>query len=729
MPHQLRPVAAAAALALLASGSWAQQQDSAATPTLSTVTVRASADASAQGLSPAFPGGQVARGGRAGILGTQDNMETPFSITSYTNEYILDRQASSVGAVLRSDPFVGVARGFGNFQEAYFIRGFVVTSDDTAYNGLYSLMPRQYIATELFERVEVLRGATAFLTGATPSGNGLGGAINLLPKRAPNEPLNRVSVETGSGGYGHVSADIARRFGPDGSTGIRVNAGYRDGGTGVDSEKQKTTVASVGLDWHNRDVRLSGDIGWQENQFKQTRPSVTPAGATSIPAPNASVNFAQPWTYSNEKDLFGTLRGEWDINSAVTAWAAYGGRRGDESNRLAGFNLTNGSTGDGYTYRYDNVREDQVDTGELGLRGKLRTGSVGHEWVVAASRFKSTEKNAYKMDFFNQQATNLFNPVYSALPAFSGAEFAGGNLAAPGVTNRINLTSYALGDTLSLVNDTVLLTLGARHQQMHTTAYDFNTGAVNANGDYDKSRTSPALGAVWKVNKQFSAYANYIEGLTKGDVAPPGTTNANAVFAPYVTKQQEVGLKYDAGRLGAGLALFSIERPRSTGGGVGQTFTQSGKDRHQGVELSVFGEATRGLRLLGGVTWLDAKQVSTGDATTEGKRVIGVPKMQGSIGAEWDVPGVDRLALDARLTAGGSRYADAANTLKVGGWGRVDVGARYLMEVGGRLVTLRARIDNLADRSYWASTGGYPGQGYMVVGAPRTFSLGASIDF
>ncbi|KKN65572.1 hypothetical protein LCGC14_0480450 [marine sediment metagenome] len=143
------------------------------------ITVEASADASAEGLSPVYPGGQVARGGRAGILGTRDNADTPFSITSYTSELIQDKQARSVGDVLQNDPSVRVARGFGNFQESYFIRGFVLSSDDTAFNGLYSLLPRQYIATELFERVEVLRGASNFLSGATPGGGGLGGAINL----------------------------------------------------------------------------------------------------------------------------------------------------------------------------------------------------------------------------------------------------------------------------------------------------------------------------------------------------------------------------------------------------------------------------------------------------------------------------------------------------------------------------------------------------------------------
>ena len=69
------------------------------------------------------------------------------------------------------------------------------------------------------------------------------------------------------------------------------------------------------------------------------------------------------------------------------------------------------------------------------------------------------------------------------------------------------------------------------------------------------------------------------------------------------------------------MALFSTDRPRAVGG-IGELFTDGGKDRHQGVELSVFGAPWRGVRVLGGVTWLDAKQVETGDATTEGKRVI-----------------------------------------------------------------------------------------------------------
>ena len=60
----------------------------------------------------------------------------------------------------------------------------------------------------------------------------------------------------------------------------------------------------------------------------------------------------------------------------------------------------------------------------------------------------------------------------------------------------------------------------------------------------------------------------------------------------------------------------------------------------------------------------------------------------------------------------------------------MDLGARYVLPIGGRqLLTLRARIENLADRDYWASAGGYPGAGYLTLAAPRTLVVSASVDF
>ena len=67
------------------------------------------------------------------------------------------------------------------------IRGFPAFSDDMTYNGIYGILPRQFVASELLERVELFRGASAFLNGAAPGGSNLGGTVNLVPKRAPDE--------------------------------------------------------------------------------------------------------------------------------------------------------------------------------------------------------------------------------------------------------------------------------------------------------------------------------------------------------------------------------------------------------------------------------------------------------------------------------------------------------------------------------------------------------------
>ncbi len=727
----LAPVALAAATlaALCMHAAQAQQAGNAGEKALATVTVNASADASAQGLSPAYAGGQVARGARVGILGTRDAMETPFSTIAYTNEFIQDRHAHSVGDVLQNDPTVRVARGFGNFQESYFIRGFILGSDDVAYNGLYSLLPRQYIATELFERVEVLRGASTFLNGANPSGGGLGGSINLLPKRAPNEPLSRVTAGVASGGQAQLAADVARRFGPDNATGIRVNAAVRNGGSAIDDEDAKLGLLAVGLDWRSRDVRLSGDVGWQDNKLSRTRTNVTLGGTpTAVPAaPDGKTNWAQPWSYSNERDLFGTLRGEWDINGSVTAYAAAGARRSEEANSLANLTVSDAATGAGTTYRFDNARKDRVLTGEAGLRGTLQTGTVKHAWVLSAASFSLEKDNAYVMDWKNTQATNLYRPVYTGpQPAYSADALYGGALSDPRLTGKVRMSSVAIGDTLSVWGDRLQLTLGLRHQSMDIANYAYGTAALTDR--YDQSRTSPMVAVLYRLSPQWSAYANYAEGLSQGKTAPSTAANRGQMLAPYVAKQKEVGVKWDGGRLGGSLALFSTDSPRAYVNAA-NIFSTQGKDRHQGLELALQGEAARGLRVLGGLTWLDAKQVDTGSAATDGQRVIGVPELQANLGGEWDVPGVRGLALDARLVHTGASYANAANTLKVPGWTRLDLGARYLTEVQGRLVTLRLRLDNATSRNYWASVGGYPGAGYLVAGTPRSVSLTASVDF
>ncbi|HXW09736.1 MAG TPA: TonB-dependent receptor plug domain-containing protein, partial [Steroidobacteraceae bacterium] len=172
-------------------------------------------------LPDPFAGGQVAEGGRAGILGNLTTLETPFSSTNYTEELMRNQQAKSVADVLLNDPNVRAARGFGNFQELFMIRGFPAYSDDMTYNGIYGILPRQFVASEYMERVELFRGASAFLNGAAPGGSNLGGTVNLVPKRAPAEGVRRLTAGWESDSAYYLAGDFGRRFGPDDQTGVR----------------------------------------------------------------------------------------------------------------------------------------------------------------------------------------------------------------------------------------------------------------------------------------------------------------------------------------------------------------------------------------------------------------------------------------------------------------------------------------------------------------------------
>ena len=444
-----------------------------------------------------------------------------------------------------------------------------------------------------------------------------------------------------------------------------------------------------------------------------------------IAAPDADRNFAQPWTISEERHTFGTVRAEVDLAGGAVAWAALGARSGQEYNILSSITVNN-ANGDGTMTRFDNIRKDQVRTGEVGVRGGLRTGFIKHMLSASASGFHSESRNAYGFSDFAGFASNVYTPRDVAPP--SASFFTAGNMANPGVTSKAILSSLAIADTLSLLDDKVLVNLVLRHQRIKDYGYDYKTGAGVEGSAYEASENTPFAAVVYRPRKDLSVYANYSEGLQRGAVASGvNIDNQGAIFAPYVSRQREAGVKYDSGRYGLSAAVFSTSQP--SGYVQDRVFGVFGEQRNRGLELSMFGNPVRGLRVLGGLTLIDAEQRVTEGGRNQGKDAIGVPKTQLNIGADWDVPGVQGLALNARTVYTATQYADGANTQKLPSWTRVDLGATYRTSFMDRDLTLRARVDNVADKNYWASAGGYPGSGYLVLAAPRTVAVSATVGF
>lgn len=673
-----------------------------------------------------YAGDQVASGSRAGLLGNLQYMDMPFSSTSYTETLIRSQQARSVGDVLQNDPGVRVSKGFGNFQEVYMVRGFPVFSDDMMLNGVYGILPRQFVAAELLERVEVFRGANAFVNGAAPGGSGVGGAFNMVPKQAGPDPLTRATLGFENNGQAYAAMDAGRRFGAEQAFGARVNVVGRAGEIGIDDEDRGLTALSLNTDFERERVRLRADLGYQDHFLDAPRPQVTPFGPAPA-APDADINFAQPWTYSDEQQLFGAARGEVDVTDYATLWLAFGGRHGEESNRLA----NPGALADGTSsaYRFDNTRDDQVLSADGGLRLEFATGAIEHRLIVSASGLRSNSKNAYAFsDFSAQFASDLNAPVVVAAPAADF--FIGGVLADPLLTEAVRNWSVAVADTLSILDGRVLGTVGVRRQSISTRTFDYNSGARLSL--YDEHALTPVGALVVKPLNWLSLYANYAEALQPGEIAPAvvgatPVTNPGEVLSPFRGEQLEAGVKIDRRQYGATLAFFALTKPTSlVANGL---FTAGGEQDNHGIEFALFGEPLAGVRVLGGVTYVDAEFTRVTGGLNEGNTPIGVPDVQMNLNLEWDLPWLPGLSVDGRLVYADSAYIDAANAFSIPSWTRIDIGARYATTLAGRGMDLRVRIENVGDRSYWASAGGFPGANYLVLGTPRTCMVSAAVDF
>jgi iron complex outermembrane receptor protein len=710
-----------ASTAALILGSQAQAQDTEVTQ-IDDVIVTGSQVT----LTSAYPGGQVARGGRVGLFGNLGVMDTPFATTSYTEELARNQQARSVGDVLQNDPAVRVSKGFGNFQELYVIRGFPVYSDDMTYNGLYGILPRQFVAAEFLERIEVFHGATAFLNGAAPGGSGVGGAFNLTPKRAPTEALTRLTAGIDGESELYLAADVARRFGAADDYGLRLNVARRDGEAGVEGESRELTAVGLGLDRRGERARFSADIGYQDHTINQPRPSVTPSGG--IPdAPSARINFGQPWTYTSEEQLFGVVRGEFDLVDNVSAWAAFGGRQGKEENVLA--NPEANANGALSANRFDNVREDTVWSGDIGVRAEVTTGAVEHHLVASVSQVQSKSRNAWAGNFGGFPVGTLNNPVSITAPA--NVSFSG-DFNDPNVTERVNNRSVAVADMMSFLEGRLLATIGVRYQEIETSSYDYITGAFGSG--YESDAVTPVFAVVYKPSDRISVFANYAEALIPGRIAPAfiggiEVENDGEVLDPFIGEQVELGAKYDAGTFGGTLSVFrstlqsELFTPTPGSNPQSGVYSAGGEQENTGVELSMFGEPVEGLRLLGGASWLDA------EITQTGREPIGVPDFQANANVEWDVPQLAGLTAEGRLVYTGKQQANATTSVELDSWTRFDAGLRYVTQVADRPVTLRARVENLTDEDQWVAVGGFPGANYLTLGAPRTLRLSLSTDF
>ncbi|WER47954.1 TonB-dependent siderophore receptor [Cupriavidus sp. WKF15] len=711
----LAPSLAVAGLLALANIDPVLAQDAGNAPAQTLPEVRVTADASPEDLPAPYAGGQVARGARLGVLGNTSIMKAPFNVSSYTAQMIQDQQSPTVADAVNKDPSVRFTGLPGGNIDNFYIRGFPVGEGNTgeiAFDGLYGVAPNYRVFTDYVERVEVIKGPAAMLYGMSPN-SGVGGVINIVPKRA-HEDLASVTASYASDTQlgGHV--DVSRRFGESREWGVRFNGSYYQGDTPMDNQSRQAAIGALSLDYQGKRLRASLDvIGQQEKLDAPGRAFIMGPGLQSIPgAPDGRRNVTQPWEWTRGTDESLLFRTEYDITDQLTVFADAGGGW-TQLSRLFGTTpqILNAQGDTLSTPTYYKFKVDRA-TYDAGLRGRFHTGPVRHAVTFQASAYADSLDRANTTG--TPVASNLYNPV--GRPAQ--------DLPAPASVPRVSdndQTGFSLADTLSALDDRVLLTLGVRQQRIRSRNFS-PAGAVTSS--YDESATTPMAGLVVQPWKRVSFYANYIQGLSKGDVAPPTASNSGQVFAPYKTRQYEVGTKVDLGRFTATLAAFQITKP--SGQLTGNVFSINGEQRNRGLELNLFGEAAPGVRLLGGVALIDGEITESGTPAAVGKTAIGVPRVQANLGAEWDLPWVAGLTVTGAMIYTDRQYVNQLNTASLPSWTKFDVGARYRTRIAGKATTLRANILNVFDRDYWS---GVTSWGGFSQAAPRTVLLSATVEF
>ena len=647
-------------------------------------------------LVPAYLDGQIANGGRMGLLGEQDAHTVPFNVIGYTSKMIQDQQATTLKDVVANDASVQNVQGYGNFAETYRIRGFDLDGDDMTFGGLPGVMPRQVVSTQMIERVEVFKGSNALVNGSASSG--VGGMINLEPKHAEDTPLTRLGVDYTSASQVGTSLDVGRRFGDNNQWGVRVNVLHREGETAVDNERRRATVASLGLDYRGDNLRTSLDLGYQKQAYHGGRLGINVSGVDFIPeVPRATSNYSQNWVYSDIESEFGMARAEYDFAPNWTAWAGLGGQHSHEMGAYASPKLT-GADGSATIGRMDTNKIVDAFSGQTGVRGKFNTGFISHSVNVGYAAQTRREKTAYGMAL-TSASTNVYDTTDVAAPENT---YFGGDLDGPEPTSRIRTEGLLLADTLGFLDDKVLLTAGVRHQKVVVRNYAYGTAVEDTDSRFTKSRWTPGYGLVLKPWDAISLYANHIEALQPGETASTGALNVGKVTGISLSKQNEVGMKLDTGRIGGSLALFEIKKPTGIIDPQTGMFGMYGEQRNRGVELNVFGEPVYGVRLNGSATWLDPKMTKTVNGTSDGKNAIGVANFYTVLSAEYDIKPVEGLTALARVTHSGSQYADTANTKKLDAYTTLDLGLRYRTKVQENDMTWRLAMDNVTNKKYWS---------------------------
>lgn len=637
-------------------------------------------------------------------------IETPFSVSVYDEQLIEDQRAFTLQEVLENDPSVAVQMPGGFYgNQNLALRGFQVDN----FNGyrVDGLPMIQTVAPYLDDksRVELLKGPAALRFGFMPPG----GAINLVRKRPTQDFSTSISADINTFGNFYSQLDVSDSS-TDGKFGYRVVLADEEFDDFYDNAGGERRMGSLFLEWKPTEaVTVWTSISGQDSDRNAYYgPMITATG--DVLNTGHKTNIMQDWAH-NEQEIFDPAIGadfkfneDWKLRTS--------------------FNYQDTSRDSALTYPYSVQPNGDFTEGALltnkpfewdswgahaHVEGSFETGTLKHDLVVG-SEYRSYDTYGER-SFPDVGPNNAFNlvPLPKPLPG------------APRVIDaEYEETSFFLTDIVHFSESWSAL-LGARYGKYENTFTD------DPASDDTVSEWSPTAALMYEPVKKVHIYVSYTQGLQDGGFADRTAANAFAPLGVQESEQWEVGVKtemYD-GRLAAELAFFQIEQDLAIIGADGND-AFSGLQRHRGVELSIRGKITDELQAGISTMLLDAEQVDTGSAATDGQRPQYVPEYQVNLWSVLDIPQVPGLALTANARFVDKQYLDQEGLFATDAYSVVDLGARYRFHASNADWTIRLKVENVLDERYFESGEYYPGDaGYLAYGAPVGATLSLQVDF
>ncbi|PSD25030.1 ferric-rhodotorulic acid/ferric-coprogen receptor FhuE [Stenotrophomonas maltophilia] len=630
--------------------------------------------------------------------------EIPQSISIISHQRIEDQNLDDIIDVLANTTGVTSTQSDSERTE-FYARGFYI--DAYQFDGLPTQMVQNWsygdsgLDLALYDRVEVVRGATGLLSGAgNPSAS-----VNLIRKHADSAELaGSVSVNVGSWGRTRTTVDVGSALNASGSVRGRVIGSYLDTNGQMDRYNQRKTLGYAVIDADlTPDTQLSVGYDYQQKRANGATWGGFPmwyadGSPTNYPT---SFNPSPDWTYwdTTSKRGFATLQHAFSNGWKFRIGATHNSTRADDKLFYPSYTAFDKATGTGVTPMagfYNTERK--VDGIDGYIDGPFQLFGREHQFMAGLSY--------NRREFANYGDFQMGGPGTGWNPFSSYLDWTG-NIAQPNwnplaLASQGTITQKAgyAATRLSLA-DPLKLILGARYTHWKS---------EGENDDREHKVTTPYAGLVYDINDTYSAYASYTE------IFQPQTARDrnDRYLDPVDGKSYEVGVKgaWFDNRLNASLAVFRIEQDNVAQitsepiiGRPGEFASIAARGTvSRGFEFEVNGELAPGWNATFGASRYVAKDINGADINTN------LPQTALKLFTSYTPQ-----SLQALTVGGGANWQNriyypvpAYGRIEQNGYALVSAFVRYRISPE---FSVQANLNNLLDKKYYSQITGYGAYG------------------